>query len=287
MEITAPAKVNLTLEVLGRRADGYHEIKTALQTIDLYDRLEVEDAPGLTVECDDPSLRGDSNLVWQAAIALAGRAGIHPHARIFLRKVIPVGMGLGGGSSDAVAALLALDRLWGLDMSMEELAGVAAQVGSDVPFFLWGGAAVASGRGEIVQPVPSVPSLPMTLVCPLETIPDKTRRVYSSVTPDHYGSGKRTEELLEILKGGRFVSEMMHNGLEQVCLGVFPGLAELKQAASGAAASVPVLSGAGPAFFCLPTTEVEHGSIADALKPHGARVYRVRTMGPRENTPLY
>ena len=287
MKITAPAKINLTLEVLGRRADGYHEIRTALQTIDLHDLLEVEDAPGLTVECDDPSLRGDSNLVWQAATALAGRAGIHPHARIFLRKAIPVGMGLGGGSSDAAAALLALDRLWGLALSMEELAGVAAQVGSDVAFFLWGGTALASGRGEIVQPVPPVSSLPMTLVCPLETIPDKTRRVYSSVTPDHYGSGKRTGELLEILKGGRFVSEMMYNGLEQVCLGVFPGLAELKQEASGAAASVPVLSGAGPAFFCLPTTEVEHGSIADALKPHGARVYRVRTMGPRENTPLY
>ena len=286
MEITAPAKVNLTLEVLGRRADGYHEIRTALQTIDLHDRLEIEDAPGLSVECDDPSLRGDSNLVWRAATALAGRAGIHPHARISLRKAIPVGMGLGGGSSDAAAALLALDRLWGLGLSMEELAGVAAQVGSDVAFFLWGGAALASGRGEIVRPVPPVPSLPMTLVCPAETIPDKTRRVYSSVTRDHYGSGEHTERLLEILKGGRFVPEMMHNGLEQVCMGVFPGLAELKQAASGVAASVPVVSGAGPAFFCLPTTEVEHGSIADALKPHGARVYRVRTVGPREGTPL-
>ena len=286
MEVTAPAKVNLTLEVLGRRADGYHEIKTVLQTIDLHDRLEVEDGPGLIVECDDPSLQGDSNLVRQAGIALAGRAGIHPPARILLRKVIPVGMGLGGGSSDAAAALLALDRLWGLSLSMEELARVAAEVGSDVAFFLWGGTALASGRGEIVRPVPPAPSLRMTLVCPLETIPDKTRRVYSSVTRDHYGSGKRTDELLEILKGGRFVSEMMHNGLEQVCLGVFPGLAELKQAASVAATSVPVLSGAGPAFFCLPTTEVEHGSIADALKPHGARVYRVRTVGPREGIPL-
>ena len=285
MKITAPAKINLTLEVLGRRADGFHEIRTVTQTIDLHDRLEIEDAPGLSVECDDPSLRGDSNLVWQAATALAGRAGILPHARILLRKAIPVGMGLGGGSSDAAAALLALDRLWELGMSMDELAGVAAQVGSDVAFFLWGGTAVASGRGEIVQPVPPVPSLPMTLICPLETIRDKTRRVYSSVTRDHYGSGKHTGELLEILKGGQFVPEMMYNGLEQVCLEVFPGLAELKQVVSGAATSVPVMSGAGPAFFCLPTTEVEHGSIADALKPHGARVYRVRTMGPREGIP--
>ena len=287
MEVTAPAKVNLALEVLERRADGFHEIRTVLQTIDLHDRLEIEDAPGLIVECDDPSLKGDSNLVWQAATVLAGRAGILPHARISLRKAIPVGMGLGGGSSDAAAALLALDRMWGLGLSMEELAGVAPQVGSDVAFFLWGGTAVASGRGEIVQPVPPVPSLPMTLICPLETIPDKTRRVYSSVTRDHYGSGKRTEQLLEILKGGRFVPKMMHNGLEQVCLGLFPGLSELKQVVSGVAASVPVLSGAGPAFFCLPTTEVEHRSIADALKPHGARVYRVRTVGPRECVPLY
>ena len=285
MEIVAPAKVNLTLEVLGRRTDGFHEIKSVLQTIDLYDRLEVEDGPDLTVECDDPSLQNESNLVWQAALALAEHARIRAHARIVLHKVIPVGMGLGGGSSDAAAALLALDLLWGLGLSFDELAGVAAGVGSDVAFFLCGGTAFASGRGEIVHAVPPLPSLPMTLVCPWETIPDKTRRVYASVTPGNYGTGRRTEELLRILNGGRFVPESMHNGLEEVCLGLFPGLLDLKKEVSRAVASVSMVSGAGPALFCLPTTEVEHGGIADALKPYAARVYRVRTIGQRQDIP--
>ncbi|MFQ6026454.1 MAG: 4-(cytidine 5'-diphospho)-2-C-methyl-D-erythritol kinase, partial [Dehalococcoidia bacterium] len=101
MQVPAYAKLNLTLEVLGRREDGYHEIRTVLQTIDLADLLEIEPGPTLRVECSDPELRGDANLVWWAAIALANSRNVPPRASITLRKGIPVGMGLGGGSSDA------------------------------------------------------------------------------------------------------------------------------------------------------------------------------------------
>ena len=280
MEATAPAKVNLSLEVLGRRPDGYHEIRTVLQTIDLQDRLELEIAPSLVVECDDPSLTGEANLVWKAAAALAEYAGIRPGARVFIRKAIPVGMGLGGGSSDAAAALLALNRLWRLGLGVDELAGIAAGVGSDVTFFLRGGAALASGRGEIVRPLPSLPPLPMTLACPAWPIPDKTRRVYSHVTHGHYSDGGRAGEFAEILKAGRFVPDMMGNGLEGACFRVFPGMEELRRRMSGLAAARPVVSGAGPSLFCLPSTEDEHQRIANALKPQGIRVYRVRALGP-------
>ena len=121
LEVSAPAKLNLTLEVLGRRSDGYHEVRTVLQTIDLCDRLELGLAPDLTVECDDASLKGEANLIWRAAVALATYGNVQPRAHIFLRKRIPVGMGLGGGSSDAASALLALNQLWGLHLGTEEL----------------------------------------------------------------------------------------------------------------------------------------------------------------------
>ena len=112
MQIEANAKLNLSLEVLGKRSDGYHEIKTVMQTINLADILEIEPWPTLRVVCDSPELSGDSNLVWQAATALARAAGIQPKASIELRKRIPVAMGLGGGSSDAAAALRGLNELW-------------------------------------------------------------------------------------------------------------------------------------------------------------------------------
>ena len=129
MEALAFAKLNLTLEVLGRRADGYHEVRTILQTIDLADRLEIQPYPTLRVECDDPALSGEANLVWRAAMALARCHNVPPQASVFIQKRIPVGMGLGGGSSDAAAALLALNHLWDLGLGLPDLAQVAAGVG--------------------------------------------------------------------------------------------------------------------------------------------------------------
>ncbi|HAJ00014.1 MAG TPA: 4-(cytidine 5'-diphospho)-2-C-methyl-D-erythritol kinase, partial [Dehalococcoidia bacterium] len=120
MEVPAYAKLNLVLEVMAKRSDGYHEVRTVLQTIDLADRLTFHPAPSLSLRCDDTSLNGEDNLVWQAAASLANSRGIQPRVDITLEKHIPVAMGLGGGSSDAAAALLALNQLWRLDMSIEE-----------------------------------------------------------------------------------------------------------------------------------------------------------------------
>ena len=141
MEVLAYAKVNLTVEILGRRKDGYHEVRTILQTVDLADRLDISKSSRLRVECDEPHLSGKDNLVWRAAEKLAERAGVSPQVRIRIQKRIPVGMGLGGGSSDAAAALLALNRFWELDLGPDELGRTAAELGSDVPFFLTGGTA--------------------------------------------------------------------------------------------------------------------------------------------------
>ena len=281
MRIDAYAKINLTLEVLGRRNDGYHEVKTILQTINLADRLDIQPSVGLRVTCDYPSLDGEANLVWHAATLLAERAGIAPRAQVFIRKRIPVGMGLGGGSSDAAAALVGLDRFWGLGLGYDELSVLAAQLGSDVPFFLRGGTALAEGRGDRVSPLPALAPLPLLLVCPEETIPDKTRRLYSRITPAHYSDGGVTRDLVKNMMQGQLIESALHNVFEEVAFQTFSGLWDLYRRVSPAVAGRPHLSGAGPAFFCLPSSEEERQKAVQALGNQPAFALLVHAIIPR------
>jgi 4-diphosphocytidyl-2-C-methyl-D-erythritol kinase len=280
VRVPAYAKINLTLEVLGRRGDGYHEVKTILQTVDLADWLDVDLAPALKVECDAPNLNGDANLVWQAARELARSQGVSPGARIFIRKHIPVGMGLGGGSSDAAAALLALNRVWGLSLSIQELGQVAASVGSDVPFFLRGGTALGEGRGDEVGLLPPLARVPILLVCPAETLPDKTKRLYARITTAHYSDGGVTRRMLQTIMGGQLVVDHVHNVFESIAIQSFPKLSELCRRVEEVTGARPHLSGAGPAVFCLPCSEDIYQRVSEALQPYAARAYLVHAIMP-------
>nr|ABZ06439.1 putative GHMP kinases putative ATP-binding protein [uncultured marine microorganism HF4000_010I05] len=284
METLAFAKLNLTLEVLGRRDDGYHEVRTILQTIDLADRIEVVPGPALQVECDDPSLNGQANLVWRAAESLAKYGSVQPGAHIRIQKHIPVGMGLGGGSSDAAAALVALNQLWDLGMTTGDLAQVAAGLGSDVPFFLWGGTALSQGRGEQISPLPTLPSVPVTLVCPRTTLPNKTATLYSSLTPAHFSDGGVTRRIVEILAGGQFVVEsiagLLQNIFEEVAPHIFLDLGWLQRKLNDLTPSQFHLTGAGPALFGMPSSDSEHQMLAEALDPYDVEVYLVHTTTP-------
>src|SRR5512145_2350061 len=152
--LSAAAKVNLTLEVLGKRPDGYHEIATVMQTVDLADRLTLEDAETLELDASAAGVPTDgTNLALRAAMALRETVGITRGVRISLDKRIPVAAGLGGGSADAAAVLLGLNRLWGLRWPRARLEAIAVTLGMDVPFFLRGGGALATGRGEQLEPV--------------------------------------------------------------------------------------------------------------------------------------
>ena len=146
MLVRSFAKINLAMTILDKRSDGYHEIRTVLQSIDLCDELEFRHCPELKLQCEGLELPVQSNLVWKAAHLLAREGSIRAGAEILLRKRIPAGAGLGGASGNAAATLLALNRLWSLGASPEDLAGIAARLGSDVPFFLHGGTALAAGR---------------------------------------------------------------------------------------------------------------------------------------------
>ncbi len=280
MLVPAFAKINLTLEVLGLQDDGYHEVKTVLQTVDLTDQIDIQPGPNLKVECDEPGLDGESNLVWRAAVELAESRGIRPKARIVIRKRIPVGMGLGGGSSDAAAALVGLNKLWNLGLDPEELVRIGAGLGSDVPFFLRGGTALAEGRGEEISPLPSLPPLGVLLICPSDTLPNKTATLFSRLTAGHYSDGGVTRQMVATLMSGQFVVDMVHNVFEEVAFNVFPGLSAIYRQIEGLASSPPRLSGAGPAFFCLPSGSEDLSRVSQALPPHQGRAYLVQTITP-------
>ena len=279
MKVAAFAKLNLTLEVLGRRGDGYHNISTVIQAVDLADELEIRPAADLRVECSDPALGGKGNLVGQAAAALAESSGRRPGAHIRINKVIPVGRGLGGGSSDAAAALLALNRVWELDRPLPELCRIGASLGSDVPYFLQGGAAWVEGRGEQVAPLPSKPGVGVILICPGQTWENKTARMYGQLTAAHYSDGGITRRMVENLRAGRLDGELLHNVFTEPALQCFPGLAALYNQVGEIAGRRPCLTGAGPALFLLPAGEPDYLRLANALHPEAAAAYFVRTMG--------
>jgi len=167
LTVRCPAKVNLALTVLRRRDDGFHELDTVFQAIDLWDELEVRQGDELSLTCDDPALPTDgSNLVLQAAHLLAAATGTRRGGTLHLRKSIPAQAGLGGGSSDAAGALVLLSRHWGISPSHEKLMELASELGSDVPFFLTGGTARGRGRGEQLTRLPPVPRTPLLLGFP-------------------------------------------------------------------------------------------------------------------------
>lgn len=173
MEFLAPAKINLTLRVLRKREDGFHEIESLMAPISIFDSLEIEltETGGLQFSCSDPMLVSSENLVVRATRLFCESFGFVPNVRIALKKEIPSGAGLGGGSSDAATTLLALDHLFQTQLPKEELVQLASELGSDVPFFIGPTAAWCRGRGEIVEPTTLAPPLPLLLLKPAFSVP--------------------------------------------------------------------------------------------------------------------
>jgi len=245
--LQALAKVNLALEVLGKRPDGYHELVTLLQIVDLSDRLVLEEHDSLTLQTNDPGLPTDEgNLVVRSVRLLQDATRSSRGVRITLDKRIPVAAGLGGGSSDAAATLWGLNRLWGLRWSAARLAELAIELGMDVPFFFRGGRALATGRGEILRPLPSTPGLALVLVNP--NFPLSTREVYARVPSDLAEDGSRTKALVAALATGSVtrVATNLYNSLEAVVDPAYPAITRIKSALLGAGAAGVVMSGSGP-----------------------------------------
>ncbi|MBI3630190.1 MAG: 4-(cytidine 5'-diphospho)-2-C-methyl-D-erythritol kinase [Candidatus Rokubacteria bacterium] len=245
--VNASAKVNLTLEVLGKRPDGYHEIATVMQAVDLSDQVVLEDARSLMLETDAAGVpTGADNLVMRAAALLREAAGVDRGARIRLAKRIPVAAGLGGGSSDAAATLWGLNRLWGVRWGGERLSELAVRLGMDVPFFLGRGRALATGRGERIERLPGGGAYALVLVNPNIALP--AREVYGRVTEAVFSDGSRVPAMLKALerRNAAVVAASLYNGLETVVEPAWPVVGRIKAALASAGALGAVMSGSGP-----------------------------------------
>jgi 4-diphosphocytidyl-2-C-methyl-D-erythritol kinase len=268
----------LALEVLGKRGDGYHEIATVLQAVDLFDRLTMETADILSLHADDPELpTDDGNLVMRAARLLQKTAGIEKGARLRLQKRIPVAAGLGGGSSDAAATLLGLNRLWGLRWPRARLQELAVELGMDVPFFLGTGRAVARGRGERLQALPGGGGYALVLVNP--RTPLSTREVYGRVPAGWHAEPTGTERVIEALRRRNVaaLAAALTNNLERVVEPVLPVIGRMKAALLAAGALGAIMSGSGPTVFGL-ARSLEHArQVRSRVSRAGWACWAVRT----------
>jgi 4-diphosphocytidyl-2-C-methyl-D-erythritol kinase len=272
------AKVNLALEVLGKRGDGYHEIATVLQAVDLFDRLKVEAADTLSLHTDDPELpTDDGNLVMRAARLLQKVAGVEAGARIQLSKRIPVAAGLGGGSSDAAAALWGLSRLWGLRWAKARLPELAAELGMDVPFFLGTGRAVARGRGERLAALPGGGGYALVLVNP--RVPLSTREVYGRVPAGWRAQPAGTERMIDALRTRNVekVAAALTNNLETVVEPVLPVIGRMKAALLAAGALGAIMSGSGPTVLGVARSLDHARQIRSRVSRVGWACWAVRT----------
>ena len=262
MQILAPAKINLSLRILGRRNDGFHELDTLIAPISLYDEIRIDKGrPGKVIEfrCDDPSVaKGDDNLAVRAAKAFFETTKIEPAVSIELRKKIPHGAGLGGGSSDAASVLLALNDLFETKLSREALAEMAEPLGSDVPLFLFQSAAVCKGHGEMVMPVKLQRQFSILLLKP----------AFAVSTPWAYSRWQHSREILGIrYQAKEFVGQTFANDLERPVFEKFVFLAQLKmwllsQSEVGAA----LMSGSGSTVFAVVRENADADSVATRAK---------------------
>jgi 4-diphosphocytidyl-2-C-methyl-D-erythritol kinase len=282
LTVLAPAKVNLVLEVLERR-EAYHIISSVAQTIDLCDTLTLEPANDVSFTCSEPGLL-EGNLVVRAAGLLRERFRIRAGACIHLEKRIPWGAGLGGGSSDAAAALQALNRMWAIGAPPELLDALGSEIGSDVPLFLRGGTVFVEGRGELVRPLPDHPVLHAVLSVPDSPPPaGKTGLMYRRLEPALFTRGQFVRAATFALERGRRVpDELMFNVFEKVADEVFPDMAR-NRAELGEAAGAPVhLAGSGPCLYSVLESATAAASVARKLSGRSNRVFTARFLGPAE-----
>ncbi|MBB6177761.1 4-diphosphocytidyl-2-C-methyl-D-erythritol kinase [Anoxybacillus tengchongensis] len=281
--VKAPAKINLSLDVLHKRSDGYHEVNMVMTTIDLADRVELTDLYSDTIQIishnrfvpDD-----ERNLAYQAAKLLKEKLGVRRGVAISITKHVPVAAGLAGGSSDAAATLRGLNKLWGLGLSLDELAEIGAEIGSDVPFCVYGGTAVARGRGEKIEHIPAPP--PCWVILAKPTIGVSTADVYRNLQlqsvhhPDVDGMVAAIKE-----KNYEKICALAGNVLESVTLNMHPEVAQIKEQMKRFGADVSLMSGSGPTVFGLVQHDSRLQRVYNGLRGFCEHVYAVRLIGER------
>ncbi len=283
IKIRSFAKINLALAVLGRRRDGYHDIQTVFQTIDLCDELEFRASRQIELCCENlPGVDQEDNLVWKAASRLASSCGVKQGASITLRKKIPAGAGLGGGSSNAAAALLGLRRFWNLDIADSVLFSLAEGLGSDVPFFLSGGTALGTGRGEKIEPLPDAP--PNHLVVIFPGIHVSTAEAYRSLNLGLTSSAEdhRIQRLIGQMQSVYGALTGIFNDFEASILAAYPPIMEARAFLEKRGATAILLSGSGSSIFGFFFDEESAVAASRDVPRQDWRVFPAKTLSRAE-----
>jgi len=273
LTVYAPAKINLVFEVLSEAAN-YHQISSIVQAVNLCDILDFQVSEEISFKCSQASLESD-NLVTKAAELLKKVTKSRKGAEIELCKRIPFGVGLGGGSSDAAATLLALNELWELKLSLSELVWLASKLGSDVPFFIYKGTALVEGIGEKVTPLPSLESVWFVLLVPsLAKISSKTAQLYNKLSPSHFTKGQFVRAVLPSLSQGKMIApSLVFNVFEKVANDAFPNLVKYREIFQEAGAPSVHLAGSGPALFTFFSEEEKAKELLLRLRGQGLECY--------------
>ena len=279
--VKAPAKINLSLDVLYKRDDGYHEVKMIMTTIDLADRIELEEIEDnkIGIVSQNRFVPDDErNLAYQAAKLLKERFGVKKGVGISISKVIPVAAGLAGGSSDAAATLRGLNKLWGLGLTIDELAELGAEIGSDVSFCVYGGTAIATGRGEKIEHIASPP--PCWVILAKPTIGVSTADVYRNLKLDQI-EHPDIDAMVHAINNHDFkgICENVGNVLESVTLKLYPEVNHIKTQMDRFGADAVLMSGSGPTVYGLVQYQSRLHRIYNGLRGFCDQVYAVRLLG--------
>lgn len=254
MKLKAMAKINLGLDVLRRRSDGYHDLRMIMQTVYLYDQIEIaeKETSGITLTTNAGYLPvNEDNLVYKAAKLLMEEFGIEQGVRIHLKKYIPVAAGLAGGSSDAAAVLIGINRMFRLGLSKEDLKKRGVKIGADVPYCIMRGTALAEGIGDVLTPLPAAPDMHVVLAKP--PIHVSTGFVYTNLKADQLAYHPDIDAQVEAIRAGDgyAMAKLMGNVLETVTIPAYPVIEEIKEEMKRAGALGAMMSGSGPTVFGL------------------------------------
>jgi 4-diphosphocytidyl-2-C-methyl-D-erythritol kinase len=289
ISVKAPAKINLTLDVLAKRPDGYHEVEMVMTTVDLADRVDLtlrEDGE-ITLDCSASFVPDDiRNHAYKAAVLLKERYQVRQGVRLYIDKQIPVAAGLAGGSSDAAATLRGLNQLWNLGLSLDELAEIGAEIGSDVPFCVYGGTALAKGRGEQITHL-GTPA-PCWVILAKPPIGVSTPDVYGNLRVDKIDNHPDTRQMLQAISEQDFslMCQSLGNVLENVTLSLYPQVRQIKELMIASGADGVLMSGSGPTVFALVQKEAKVHRIYNALRGFVKDVFVVRMLGSQDGEIL-
>ncbi|HPW44757.1 MAG TPA: 4-(cytidine 5'-diphospho)-2-C-methyl-D-erythritol kinase [bacterium] len=284
IEVRAPAKVNTLLRVIGRRADGYHDLEMVMLPLSLADELTLEESSGgVDIVIDgqsDPGMQGEKNLASRAALAIREIFSISAGLKISLQKKIPVAAGLGGGSSDAAAVLRGLNEMWQLGLENSELAAIGSKLGADVPFFCYGGPAFVEGIGDVVTPYTSFPNISILMVNPNFAI--STPWVYQQydLQLTEKGSNARVRPHFQVFSD---VVANLHNDLESVTIKAHSEIAEIKRLLVELGAAGAMMSGSGPTVFGVFENSKSRDSALAAMPENGWRLFAAEGVVPTKS----